>query len=277
MELFTCGSRSEIPVDVINKFDGVVGGYFWGDWESPTPREVAKKYQKTKIRNGFLYGNKHTNPDLSSGCATIEDWILKKIRLNAYVNQWVLVNEFINERDNFNPYPNYDIENLKRYFAITNKVNPDAELIIGDFRPHQLKRWQKIKAICEQLLSENIPIHGVGIQVHFKTRNAHSRIPGVPYILDALPAVIKLFDGVLPVHLIEVSGWHHYSEKPEVLTPLWDEVLAIASTGNVASFCPWWLNEDDVGYPRKMPTFEEFLGAGIFDKDWNQKLRLPAV
>ena len=87
--------------------------------------------------------------------------------------------------------------------------------------------------------------------------------------------MIKMFDGVCPVHLTEVSGWRHYSENRNKLNTLWNEVLTIATINNVETFCPWWLNEYDEKYPRAMPTFEEFVGAGIYDKDWNQLLTLP--
>lgn len=277
MKILTSGSRLDIPAEIMQNFDGIVAGYLWNLWDSPNPNEIAKKYGKTLIRSHFLYGNQHQKPDPASKTTTIVEWIERRLRNAAYVNEWVLVNEFLNDKDNYNPYLGYDYENLKRYYLTANKVNPNAQLLIGDFRCHQIKRWEKIAFICRELIRENVPLHGVGIQVHFKTSNAYSLIPGVPYVLDALPTVIKLFEGILPVHLIEVSCWHHYSESPEKITPLWDKLLRIAEDHNVASICPWWLNETDEGHPRSMPTFEEFKGAGVYDKNWNLRLKLPNI
>lgn len=279
MKLLTCGTRHDIPVDIMNNFEGIVIDYFWYKKYDVEVIELARKYNKSLIRRSFLYGNKHSKPDSDSGCSTIEEWVGKRVATFPSVSEWVLVNEFLD--NNFNPYPGYEYENLKSYFLAASQANPNAKLILSDFRPHQIGRWQKIKSIIEQLLSENVPIHGVGIQVHFKTRNAVSFIPGVAYYLDALPTVIKMFDGVCPVHLSEVSLWHHYSEPPSKMIPLWEKLLIISDSLNVESFTPWWLVNPwdngifDGGKSKPMPTFEEFRGGGIYDRDWNQVLKLP--
>lgn len=277
MRLLTCGSRSEVPSEIMQNFDGVFAGYFWDLWSQQpnvNVKKIADKYGKAEIWSTFLYGNNHQSPDPASGTSTIEEWVKKRVSTYSFVTHWNLINEFINDRDEYNPYPNYQYEDIKKYLIAAKLANPNAKFIISDFRPYQLDRWRKIKSIIENLLSENVPIDGVGIQVHFKTSNAHSNIPGVPFILDALPKVIDMFSGLTPVHLTEVSGWRHYTESPDKLIPLWDKLLVLARIKNVESICPWWLNETDENYPRKMPSFEEFLGSGIYDKDWNQRLRI---
>lgn len=284
MRLLTCGSRLEIPSSVMQQFSGIVGGYFWNLWNTPNLQDYSQKYEKSEVWHNFLYGNRHRIPDVSSGCVTIEEWIKQRVssKKAQCVTHWVLINEFTDSKGN--PYPGYEYENIKKWLITANQANPEAKLIIGDFRPYQLQKWQKIKELCDRLLSENIPLHGVGIQVHFKTWNAHNPVFGgnliSPYYLDALPIVIQYFDGILPVHLIEASGWHHYSESPEQLISLWQEVIDIATQNDVETFCPWWLNQSDEPQNdtdknhKSMPSFEEFKGAGIFDKDWVQILPL---
>ena len=286
MKILTCGCRLNSEFDgikfkqeIIKQFDGIIADHFFYKKTDLEIQQLISEYEKTLIRRGFLYGNKHRKPDANSGCITIEEWVSKRIAEFPSVNEWVLVNEFLD--NNFNPYPGYEYENLKSYFLAANQASPNAKLILSDFRPYQLGRWQKIKTIVERMLSENIPIHGVGIQVHFKTRNAVSFIPGIPYYLDALPIVIKMFDGVCPVHLNEVSLWHHYSEPPLKMQAAWEKLLTISLSLNVESFTPWWLVNPwdngvfDSGKSKPMPSFEEFKGGGIYDKNWNQILRLP--
>lgn len=277
MRLLTSGSRLEIPSEIMSNFDGVFAGFFWDLWSQQPNlniKKIADKYGKTEIWSTFLYGNNHQSPDPASGTSTIEEWVKKRVSTYSFVTHWNLINEFINDRDEYNPYPHYRYEDIKKYLIAAKEANPAIKLIISDFRPYQLDRWRKIKDICEQLLTEGVPLDGVGIQLHCKTRNAHSWIPGVPFMLDALPTVIQMFDGMLPVHLTEVSLWRHYSESNDVSISLWNEIMVIASQSGVASFCPWWLNSFDESYPKKMPSFEEFIGSGIYDDKWRQKLFL---
>lgn len=285
MRLLTCGSNLEVPDKIMAKFDGVSGGYYWTLWGSPDLQAIAQKYGKSEIWCNFLYGHRNQTPDPSSGTYSIEEWVTKRVANYPYVTHWNLINEFINDRDKFNPYPNYEYADIRKYILAAKAVNPSIKVIISDFRPYQLERWQKIKAIIEQLLTEEIPIDGVGIQVHCKTSNAHTKIPFVPYMLDALPLVIQMFDGVVPVHISEASMWRHYSEPQSKVTKLWKELLTIAESLNVESFTPWWLVEpwDKVTgvYDNKltdpMPTFQEFRGAGIYGKDWVKQLDLTQV
>lgn len=284
MRLLTCGSRSEVPSEIMQNFDGVFAGYFWDLWSQQpnvNVKKIADKYGKAEIWSTFLYGNNHQSPDPASGTSTIEEWVKKRVSTYSFVTHWNLINEFINDRNNYNPYPGYEYENIKKYLLVAKEANPDIKLIISDFRPYQLDRWQKIKSICEQLLTENIPLDGVGIQVHCKTTNAHSIIPGVPYILDALPTVIKMFNGVLPVHIVEASMWQRYDEPQSKVVKLWNELIMICKSLNVESFTPWWLMEPwndgvyDEGKTNPMPSFQQFRGAGIYNKNWERMLNLP--
>ena len=283
MRLLTCGSRSEVPSEIMQNFDGVFAGYFWDLWSQQpnvNVKKIADKYGKAEIWSTFLYGNNHQSPDPASGTSTIEEWVKKRVSTYSFVTHWNLINEFIDDRNNYNPYPNYQYEDIKKYLIAAKLANPNAKFIISDFRPYQLDRWRKIKSIIENLLSENVPIDGVGIQVHFKTSNAHSNIPGVPFILDALPKVIKMFDGI-PVHVVEASVWRRYDEPQSKLVEPWGELITICTMLNVESFTPWWLVEPwengvfDGGKSKPMPTFEEFRGGGIYDKNWKRLLYLP--
>ena len=282
MKLLTCGSLQEVPSEIMLGFNGIWGSYYWSilNPNNDVP-SIAEKYNKTEIWSTFLYGNKHQSPDPASGTSTIEEWVKKLIKNYQFVTHWNLINEFINDRDNYNPYPSYQYEDIKRYLLTAKENNPDIKLLISDFRPHQLDRWRKIKSICEQLLTENIPLDGVGIQVHCKTSNAHSGIPGVPFILDALPTVIKMFDGIIPVHVVEASMWRRYDEPQSKVVKLWDELITICAALNIESFTPWWLVEPwdngvfDNGKAQPMPSFEQFRGAGIYNTNWERMLYLP--
>ena len=98
MRLLTCGSRLEIPSNVMQQFEGIVGGYHWKVWNTPTLLEHAQIHGKTEIWSNFLYGNKHTVLRPDSCCDTFEEWFFKHVNRFQYVTHWVLVNEFTNDK-----------------------------------------------------------------------------------------------------------------------------------------------------------------------------------
>lgn len=239
---FTNGSSNLSRIDWA-AFDGVVAGYFLSIWEHepPTIFSIPDKI----YRSPFLYGNKHHIPHPDSGCETLVDWVKWKVGQFPQMNEWVLVNEFTDDLGIC--YPNYSLDDLKRYCEAAYLANPNAKLIIGEFKPHLLKKWEKVANICQSLKSEGYPIE-VGIQTHIKTYNA-------PVILARLPEILGMFDSSIPTHIIEVSLWHKGIDKV-LCGGLWAELLAIANNHQVKSFCPWWLYRDDANLGRRMPTFE---------------------
>jgi hypothetical protein len=238
---FTCGSSQ--PLD-LTLFGGVVIGYHWQLFVDRNGTKNPLDFPDKIIRAQFLYGHKHHKPCPFSGCETIEQWIKKRVAKFPKINEWVLTNEFTD--DIGVPYPNYKLDDLKRYCEAAHIANPKARLILGDFKPHLLRKWEQIAVICHELNREGFPVE-VGVQTHIKTYNA-------PVILDRLPRVIKMFD--CPVHLIEASLWYQNDVDRLLCNYFWGKLEGIADQPKVKSFCQWWLCSEDVEIGRRMPTFE---------------------
>jgi len=238
---FTCGSS--LPLD-LTPFDGVVIGYHWGLFLDKDGTKNPLDFPDKIIRAQFLYGHRDRSPSPLSGCETMTDWIKQRVSKFPRVNEWVLANEFTDDLGV--PYPNYSLDDLKRYCEVAYLANPKAKLILGDFKPHLLRKWEQIAVICHELKSEGFPVE-VGVQTHIKTYNA-------PVILDRLPRVIKMFD--CPVHLIEASLWYQNDVDRLLCDYFWGKLEGIADQPKIKSFCDWWLRVEDIEVGRRMPTFE---------------------
>lgn len=245
---FHCGSTQ--PIDE-SKFDGVVIGYhhqlFSNDGEQ-NPLDFPGKI----IRSHFLYGHQHKKPHPLSECETIEQWVKRRVNRFPNVNEWLLVNEFTD--DVGVPYEHYKIDDLKRYYSAAYEINPNAKLIIGDFKPYHLKKWRAIANITNELKEIGIPIE-VGIQNHLKFVATNVFRWNAPVVLSLLNNVIDMFD--CPVHFIECSLWYKHPFDKVACKGYWNELLAIAKNNNIASFCQWWLTEADAEVGGKMPTFKD--------------------
>lgn len=245
---FNCGST--LPIDN-SKYDGVVIGYHYklfNDNGEQNPLEFPEKI----IRSQFLYGHADKKPHLLSECETIEQWVSKRVTRFPKINEWILVNEFCD--DVGVPYEYYKIDDLKRYYGAAHEANPNAKLILGDFKPYHLKKWRAISNICNELKSIGIPIE-VGIQNHLKFVTTNIFRWNAPVVLTLLPSVIGMFD--CPVHFIECSLWYKNPLDKSISKDCWNNLIKIAEDNNVKSFCQWWLTEVDTEIGEKMPTFKD--------------------
>lgn len=246
MKQFTCGSTQ--PIDYSN-FDGIVSGYHLSLWGEPSVFETPNKI----YRGQFLYGHKHKSPDISSGCETIPEWVTKRVSNFPQVSEWVLVNEFTDDLGV--AYPGYKIDDLKRYCEAAHLANPEAKLIIGDFKPSKAKKWDAIANICHELQASGFPVE-VGIQTHLKIVTLNLFQWNAPVVLATLPSIIERFDGI-PIHFLEASLWYKSIADKAVCNGLWSELVSIAEQHQAQSFCKWWLHPKDADVGRRMPTFED--------------------
>lgn len=245
---FSNGSSNLSRIDWTT-FDGVVAGYWLSLWEHepPTIFSIPNKI----YRSMFLYGNKHHKPHPDSGCETLVDWVGWKVGQFPQVTEWVLVNEFT---DDFgNPYTDYKIDDLKRYFEAAYLANPNAKLILGDFKPYLLSKWDKISAIADELKALGFPVE-VGVQNHLKHSGSDVFKNNAPIVLGLMPELLQKFN--VPVHFFEVSLWYKEPSDLAFCGQLWNELISIGNQYQVKSFCPWWLYQDDTNVGRRMPTFE---------------------
>ena len=242
----TCGSTK--PIDY-SRFDGVVAGYHLFLWKEPFLLSIPDKI----YRSQFLYGHKHHSPDPNSGCDSIKEWVGQRVKKFPQVDEWVLCNEFADDLGV--GYPNYKLDDLKGYCEAAHTANPNARLILGDFKPHLLRKWEKIAVICSELKAEGFPVE-VGIQTHLKSYNA-------PVVLARLPEIIEMFN--IPVHFLEASLWYKSDVDKMLCDYFWGKLEGIADQPKVKSFCNWWLYSEDAEVGRRMPTFDRLKLFVSFD------------
>lgn len=59
---------------------------------------------------------------------------------------------------------------VERAFLWAHEANPKALLFYNDYRPMAKDKWLAIFAYIDNLKAKNIPIHGIGIQLHHHLR-----------------------------------------------------------------------------------------------------------
>lgn len=243
---FTCGSSQ--PIDY-SRFDGVVAGYHLKLWKEPLLYDIPNKI----YRSQFLYGHSHHKPTEGwEWCETIDKWIFERIKKHPKINEWVIVNEFTDDLGV--PYPDYSLDSLKRYCEAAQNASPNARLIIGDFKPYLLRKWEAIAKIISELESCGFPVEA-GIQTHLKFSALNPFKWNAPIVLMLLPSVIEMFS--VPIHFIEASLWYQNDVDRLACDYLWHKLEQIAKDYQIKSFCNWWLNLADIDVGRRMPTFED--------------------
>lgn len=241
---FTCGSTQ--PLDY-SQYDGIVAGYHLSLWEPPKALDIPDKIYRAQ----FLYGHRDKSPCPLSGCETIVEWVHKRVSKFPQVQEWVLINEFTDDLGV--PYPGYALDDLKYYCEAAYLANPNARLIIGDFKPYLLKKWEAIARIISDLEGCGFPVE-IGIQTHLKFSIFNPFRWNAPIVLMLLPSVVKMFS--VPIHFIEASLWYRFQSDTLTCDYLWHKLEAIAMDYKIKSFCNWWLHPADIEVGRRMPTFE---------------------
>lgn len=92
-------------------------------------------------------------------------------RYQGKVYAWDVVNEAIDDgREYLRASPWYQIlgaDFIRYAFRFAHEADPDAKLFYNDYDTHQPAKRDKVVRLIEELQSESIPIHGVGMQGHY--------------------------------------------------------------------------------------------------------------
>ena len=123
-------------------------------------------------------------------------------RYRGKVYAWDVVNEAIYDNDKEFLKPNgwYKImgaEYIKKAFMYTHEADSNAILFYNDYDAEQPDKLKRIVKLIKWLQSENVPIHGIGIQAHWTL--------DIPKISD-LKAAIDAYSSLgLQVQLTELD------------------------------------------------------------------------
>lgn len=103
----------------------------------------------------------------------IDDYITTVMtRYKGKIKYWIVVNEVMNDSEGFRSsfwYNTLGVDFIKNAFLKAHAVDPDAVLIYGDYDIDELGRKADYTYdFIANLKSQNIPIHAMGFQGHFK-------------------------------------------------------------------------------------------------------------
>ncbi len=247
VKIGTCGSYNNLPLSYWDKFDYLIGGYFFKKQNAI----ALGKYLDKPVWLTFLYGNRHHDlpTNWEKPPKSHKDWVERFMScLGKQAHGIILANEFKGDSSQVY-YPNFEPENLFSYIRICRRIAPHTRIMLSDFKPWHIKRWYEIAKLCEQLNDWGAPVDDIGIQLHLK-QGTKAKI-----VTELLPHIIKMLQSTgVKVHFNEVSVWRRWDEKDNTQY-WWNKLCDIALDNKVESFTPWWLfQEYDIKKP--MPSFQ---------------------
>jgi endo-1,4-beta-xylanase len=98
----------------------------------------------------------------------LRDYIFETVgRYRGKVQSWNVLNEAINDNGRARPSVWKQIENfIPKCYQWAHEADPDAELLYCDYRVHTVGRWKAVSKMVREMQSSDIPIHGIGLQLH---------------------------------------------------------------------------------------------------------------
>ena len=175
-------------------------------------------------------------------------------RYRGKVYAWDVVNEAIYDNDKEFLKPNgwYKImgaEYIKKAFIYTHEADSNAILFYNDYDAEQPDKLKRIVKLIKWLQSENVPIHGIGIQAHWTL--------DIPKISDLKAAIDEYSSLGLQVQLTELditipadfkgSG----EEKMELLSARYAEIFRLLSEqrSKLSGITFWQTSDSPMKYP----------------------------
>ena len=203
----------------------------------------------------------------------LRDYIITLVeRYRGKIYAYDVVNEAIKD----NGYPRNSIwqsvENfIPKCFQWAHEADPDAQLLYLDYRVHTIARWKAIAKMVRELKAANIPIHGVGMQLHhyvFRSLAISS--------IRLASAIRAMKDLGVAVHLCEVSiGIHHPANtwpaaiKFKLQAQAYRQVLKAALEAGAESFTVWgYADPYMIHIP---PEYDPNNAPGLFDHNFQPK------
>lgn len=96
------------------------------------------------------------------------------------VTAWDVVNEAFNDDGTYRPsiwYDNIGEEYIELAFRFAHEADPDAVLFYNDYgQEYSFNKIQAINTMVDTLLAKNVPIHGIGLQMHMNINSSETKI-----------------------------------------------------------------------------------------------------
>lgn len=205
----------------------------------------------------------------------LRDYIFETVRrYRGKVNAWNVVNEAINDHGRPRPSIWKQIENfIPKCYQCAHEADPDAELIYLDYRVHTVGRWKAIAKMVREMKAADIPIHGIGLQLHHDVFRSlavsHLRLTG---------AIKDLRQLGMNVHIAEVTvAIPPNSQKLPVAIQqkthavAYQQLLKAALLGGAKSFNIWGCVDRFINHVPEEST------PGLFDCNYQPKPAYQAL
>lgn len=197
-----------------------------------------------------LYGSRKL-PEWRNPLKDEFDYLSRILTCAPKADTLILATEFISSIPD-RCYPKYNIEDLRQYIGYVKDINPNIKIMLSEYRPVFLYRWQYLKEIIKTLNKDKVLVDKVGIQLHLKEGLKADLVLG-----GAVPTILKILEPLrVAVSFNEVSVWHHNKSNWDSTHKVWQRVLDLASNTIVSEIVPWWLYRCDSLTP--MPTFQHY-------------------
>ena len=203
----------------------------------------------------------------------LRDYIFAMVeRYKGKCSAWDVVNEAINDNGRARKSIWSQIEHfIQKCFLWAHEADPEAHLIYLDYRLHTLARWNAISKMIEELKDNNIPIHGIGLQLH------HELFRSLAVSTIRLPDAVARFKKLgLGVHIGEVSitilpPTQHLPDaaKYELHALAYGKVMEVALNSGCESLNLWGFTDKHAYY--KPPEQDNKGTPCIFDFNYQPK------
>ncbi|MCG8364024.1 MAG: endo-1,4-beta-xylanase [Pseudanabaenales cyanobacterium] len=199
----------------------------------------------------------------------LRDFIFETLRrYRGKIYAWDVVNEAIN--DQARPHPSLwrQVENfIPKCFQWAHQADPDAELMYLDYRVHTLARWKAITKMVRELKAADIPIHGVGMQLHHEVFRSlaigHLRLAAAIQDLSSLGINIHVSE--VTIAIPPASQALPAAIKNQTQAAAYRQLLKASLEGGAKSFTVWGCTDRFIGHVPKEST------PGLFDLNYQPK------
>ncbi|HBC72938.1 MAG: Endo-1,4-beta-xylanase [Candidatus Amesbacteria bacterium GW2011_GWB1_47_19] len=198
-------------------------------------------------------------------------------RYKGKVYAWDVINEKYDFDGNHQQSPLFKmlgISYIEKSFKWAHEADPQAKLFVNEFGIDEMNtRSDLTYKLIEDLLSKNIPVHGIGFQMH-RALGTDEWFPGIPD-MDSVRKNFERFAKLgLEIHITEMDvpiqkGTGSYEEKLVEQAKAYKEILEIALSVNAFKALVVWGVTDKINWIDYISGNED--APLLFDREYKKK------
>lgn len=157
-------------------------------------------------------------------------------RYKGKIYAWDVINEEFDFDGNHQQSPLYKMlgdSYIEKSFKWAHEADPEAKLFVNEFGIDEMNsRSDLTYKMIEELLAKNVPVHGIGFQMH-RALGTDDWFPGIPN-MESVKKNFERFEKLgLEIHITEMDipiqkGTGSYEEKLVEQAKVYKEILEVA-------------------------------------------------